>query len=240
MRTEFVAELRQTRSDFRWLLRLIIAGFVGTGAPRPRLTLVPINENAPLPYENATSGKRAVLEMQKILEAFGASSFGCMEYFDQARVVVQFEWRGRQVTLPASAKGYAAIWLRRHPHNNRMRITKNEYERRALQKGQIAVYSMLRDWIKGQVIAIETGMLSFEAAFLPYILLPSGETVLERIERDNVLACRRLLHHIRPGAPDGRAPSATCRSSRCPRLRRFHFVPVQQTLIFLPLDHKLG
>ena len=46
---------------------------------------------------------------------------------------------------------------------------------------------MLRDWIKGQVIAIETGMLSFEAAFLGQIMLPTGETVLERIERDNVL-----------------------------------------------------
>jgi len=63
-----------------------------------------------------------------------------------------------------------------------------DYERRALEKGKIAVYSMLRDWIKGQVIAIETGMLSFEAAFLGQIMLPTGETVLERIERDNVLS----------------------------------------------------
>ena len=55
------------------------------------------------------------------------------------------------------------------------------------KKGQIAVYSVLREWIKGQLTAIETGMLSFEAAFLPCIMLPTGETVLERIDRDNVL-----------------------------------------------------
>jgi hypothetical protein len=41
---------------------------------------------------------------------------------------------------------------------------------------------------KGQVAAIECGLLSFEAAFLGQIMLPSGETVLERIERDNVLS----------------------------------------------------
>jgi hypothetical protein len=141
-----------------------------------------------LPYEHASSGKRAILEMSKALEAIGASGFGCYEEFDKAEVIVQFKWRDMPVTIRASAKGYAAIWLRRYPYSARMRITKAEHERRALEKGEIVIYSMLRDWVKGQVIAIETGMLSFEAAFLGQIMLPTGETVLERIERDNVLS----------------------------------------------------
>jgi len=65
-----------------------------------------------------------------------------------------------------------------------MRVSRVEHECRVLQKGQIAIYSMLRDWLKGQCVAIETGMLSFDAAVLGQIMLPSGETVLERIERD--------------------------------------------------------
>ena len=52
-----------------------------------------------------------------------------------------------------------------------------------LKQAQISVYSILRDWIKGQVTAVEVGMLSFEGAFLGQILLPSGETVLERLEQ---------------------------------------------------------
>jgi len=36
-------------------------------------------------------------------------------------------------------------------------------------------------------IAVEVGMLSFEGAFLGQIMLPTGETVLERIERDKKL-----------------------------------------------------
>jgi len=121
---------------------------------------------APLPYENATSGKRAVQAMQKTLERIGASKFGHMEDFDNAEVMVQFQYRDWPVTIRASGKGYAAIWLRRHPWNYRLRISKTDYERKALHKGQTAVYSILRDWIKGQVMAIETGMLSFEGAFL--------------------------------------------------------------------------
>jgi hypothetical protein len=39
----------------------------------------------------------------------------------------------------------------------------------------------LRDYVKGQITAIETGMLSFEAVFAAHMLLPSGKTLLEQI-----------------------------------------------------------
>lgn len=141
-----------------------------------------------LPYENATSGKAAIDEMQKILRGFGASSFGVMEEFAKGEVVVQFVWRERRVTIKASAKGYAAAWLRHHPWSDRMKVNKIGHERRALQQANVSVYSILRDWIKGQVTAVEVGMLTFEGAFLGQILLPTGETVLERIERTDMLA----------------------------------------------------
>jgi hypothetical protein len=52
----------------------------------------------------------------------------------------------------------------------------------ALRQGHIAVNSILRDWVIGQVTAVETGILPFEAVFLPYILTSDGRTVSERIE----------------------------------------------------------
>ena len=142
-----------------------------------------------LPYENATSGKGALAEAQKILQTFGASSFGVMEQFDRGEVIVQFQWRARRVMIGASFKGYAAAWLRHHPYSARYhRMSKVEYEQRALRQGQIAVYSILRDWIKGQITAVEVGMLSFEGAFLGQIMLPTGQTVLEHITSENILA----------------------------------------------------
>jgi hypothetical protein len=38
----------------------------------------------------------------------------------------------------------------------------------------------LRDWIKGSVTAIEAGILSFEAVFMPFMLTSDGRPLLER------------------------------------------------------------
>ena len=141
-----------------------------------------------LPYATATSGKAAMGEVQKILQGFGASSFGFMEDFGDGTLTVQFVWRERRVTIKANAKGYAAALLREKPYTARTRGTKAQYEAKAMKQGQIAVYSILRDWIKGQVTAVEVGMLSFEGAFLGQILLPSGQTVLELVESKELLA----------------------------------------------------
>jgi hypothetical protein len=51
----------------------------------------------------------------------------------------------------------------------------------------VAVYSILRDWIKGQITAIETGILTFEGAFLGQILLGNGQTVLEQVFESKML-----------------------------------------------------
>jgi hypothetical protein len=141
----------------------------------------------PLAYENATSGKNALNEIQRILRDFGAKSFGSMENFDTGELLVQFEYRDRKISVKASAKGYAAAWLKHHPWSNRMRCSQFEHERKAVNQGMISVYSILRDWIKGQVTAIETGILSFEGAFLGQILLPTGKTVMEEIEQHTQL-----------------------------------------------------
>ena len=56
-----------------------------------------------------------------------------------------------------------------------------------MKQAEISVCSILRDWIKGQVVAIETGILTFEGAFLGQILLPTGKTVLDSVMQSNML-----------------------------------------------------
>ena len=140
-----------------------------------------------LPYENATSGDKAIGDMQKILRSFGCQKFGYMIDDAERTLLVQFEYRGRQVSVKASMSGYAAAWLNEHPYSNRMQKTKQVHERQANEIASIAVFSILRDWIKGQVMAIETGILSFEGAFLGQIMLPSGKTVLETVSENKML-----------------------------------------------------
>jgi hypothetical protein len=90
--------------------------------------------------------------------------------------------------LPASAKGQAQMYLRENPWNPRRKSTKQEHEQAALRQGQIAVNSILRDWIKGQVTAVESGILSFEAVFLPYMLTADGRPLSRTDRRDRTVA----------------------------------------------------
>lgn len=140
-----------------------------------------------LPYENTTAGDKALAEIQKILRGFGCQQFGTMVDDEEKKIVVQFKYRDRHVSIPASIRGYAAAWLKEHPYSQRMKSTKAQHERKAMEVASVAVYSILRDWIKGQVTAIECGILSFEGAFLGQIMLPSGKTVLESAQGANWL-----------------------------------------------------
>ena len=140
-----------------------------------------------LPYENATSGNNAIQDMQKTLRSFGCQSFGHMLDYSTGELLVQFEYRARKVSVRADSNGYAVAWLKEHPWSGRSRCTKADHEKKAKAIAEIAIYSILRDWIKGQVTAVETGILSFEAAFLAQILLPSGQTVLEHVTTTKAL-----------------------------------------------------
>lgn len=140
-----------------------------------------------LPYENATSGSGALDEIRKVLTRFGCQRFGTMTDNGTGELIVQFNYKNREVVVKGSYRGYAAAWLKEHPHTHRMRRTVAEHERLALDQAQVSICSVLRDYIKGQVTAIATGIKSFEGAFLDSILLPSGRTVLQEIEERGLL-----------------------------------------------------
>jgi hypothetical protein len=133
------------------------------------------------PYAKATSNMRAREETRKLLLHFGCQSVGFMDDASRGDVLLAFEHRGQNVQIRVSAKGWAAEWLRKNPYGIRHRCTRHEWEQKALAQGLIAVNSIIRDWIKGQITAIETGMLAFEVAFMPHMLTQDGRTMAERI-----------------------------------------------------------
>lgn len=133
-----------------------------------------------LPYENANSGGNAIAEIGKVLAKFGCQRFGTMTDAEKGEMILQFTYRTRDVTAKASYRGYAALWLKEHPYGPRTHGTRVQYELKAMKQAEISVCSILRDWVKGQIMAIETGILTFEGAFLGQILLPNGRTVLEQ------------------------------------------------------------
>lgn len=139
-----------------------------------------------LPYENASSGTRALDDIQRILTKFGVKRFGTMTDNEKGEILVQFTYRGRDISVAASINGYAAAWMKEHPWKSG-RVSRVDWERRAKIQSQFSTCSILRDWIKGQITAIEVGVLTFEGAFLGQIMLPSGRTVLDEVEKGKML-----------------------------------------------------
>jgi hypothetical protein len=140
-----------------------------------------------VPYASASSGMKARDEITKMLQRFGCESVGFMDKFEEQSVILAFTHRGRPVQLQASAKGWAAMYLKERPYSHRMRGSRIDYEQAALRQGFVAINSILRDWVKGQITAVECGMLQFEAVFMPYMLTDDGRPVIERLGSLNLL-----------------------------------------------------
>lgn len=145
------------------------------------------DERMTIPYASASSGAAARDEITKVLRRFGCESVGFMDDFENYEVLLAFRHRGRQMQLRASAKGWAQMYLKENPWTSRRNLKKHDYEQEALKQGLKAVNSILRDWIKGQVTAVECGILSFEAVFMPYMLTSDGRPLIERMAESKLL-----------------------------------------------------
>jgi len=144
-----------------------------------------------VPYQGATSGASARDEITKVLRRFGATEVGFMDDFEKHEVLLAFKHRDRPIQLRASAKGWAQMYLKECPYSARKRCSKSQYDAAALQQGHVAVNSILRDWIKGQMTAVECGILSFEAVFMPHMVTNDGRPLHERLNETGLM--RRLI-----------------------------------------------
>lgn len=140
-----------------------------------------------LPYASATSGDAARGEINRILRRFGCGRIGFTDDIANHALILEFEHKGRNVFLSASAKGWAEMYLKENPWNNYRRKTEREWRKHALEQGITAVNSILRDWVKGQVAAVECGIMSFNAVFMPHMLTESGIPLIEMVEKNNLL-----------------------------------------------------
>ena len=126
-----------------------------------------------IPYVRATAGEtpdRAKKNIVQLLEDFGCEDIEFYEKHgaDDWYLNLRFLFAGYSIFLPASASGWARFVCDENPQV--------DYDE-ALEQGKIAVYSVLRDWVKSQMTAVRSGMTTFERVFLPYMLRDGQETV---------------------------------------------------------------
>lgn len=129
-----------------------------------------------LNYSTTITVEKSLGEIQRQLTGHGARAI-LIEYGPRGepdalsfKVLVGTQELGYR--LPADWRPVLTL-LQRQPKVPR-RLQTEEQARRV-------AWRIVKDWIEAQMAIIETRMVTMEQVFLPYLLLPSGQTVYERV-----------------------------------------------------------
>ena len=127
-------------------------------------------------------------ELERTLERFGATAQAWLRDDEKETVVLAFKRAGKGYKLVVRLVDAAACALT--PKGNER--TASAAQDAADQENRRRFRS-LANYVKAVMDAADTGIISAEDALLPYLMLPSGETVAQAIQEQMKLA---------PGAVD--------------------------------------
>ncbi len=148
----------------------------------------------------SVSPERSLAEIQKTLRRYGADRFAF--YDSRTQISIAFELRGRRVrlslALPDTPSSFTATGKKRTPTQAQSAL-EQEIRRR---------WRALALTIKAKLEAVESGIETLDQAFMPYLLLPDGQTLSEYLkpELDMALATGNiplLPSSVEAGRHDG-------------------------------------
>jgi hypothetical protein len=106
-------------------------------------------------------------ELERVLTRYGADVFSYGQ--EDTRAIVAFRANGRHVKFELPLPSAAAVY---NPNATRSAEEQREQRVRELWRALVLV-------VKAKLEAVETGIESFEQAFMPYLMLPDGTTAGE-------------------------------------------------------------
>jgi hypothetical protein len=113
-------------------------------------------------------------EIERTLARYGADAFGFG--YQDGRAIVSFRCEGRHVRFEVQTPALSEF------ERTRGGVWRSEAQQRAAQGQALRQrWRALALLVKAKLEAVEAGIETFEAAFLPYVVLPSGETVGEAL-----------------------------------------------------------
>lgn len=123
--------------------------------------------------DTSVSATRSLSEIQETLDRYGASQFAFIKKADEA--MIAFEYQGRRVrftvTLPKLGDFEKTETGRYRKSSDSVRTA---YEQAHRQR-----FRALLLVIKARLESIESGIETFDQAFMAHVLLPNGGTVSE-------------------------------------------------------------
>lgn len=114
-------------------------------------------------------------EIERTLQRYGATGF--LYGWNQDRTVIGFHMCGRQIkfVLQMPDRMDESFWITPGQHRRR----KESQARAAWEQATRQRWRALALAVKAKLEAVEAGIATFDAEFLPYIVLPGGETVAD-------------------------------------------------------------
>lgn len=153
------------------------------------------------------SARQSMAELEDLLERFGGGQPTAFAYGSSGgRASVQFDIRGRRVRLHLALPGPESF---RHGERSNQsatwRIERTPAQMRAMHEAEARrLWRSLVDVVKAKLVAIDDGISTLEGEFLSNLVLPSGETVGERMADDLEATLRTgELPPLMPGLPRG-------------------------------------
>lgn len=114
-------------------------------------------------------------EIERTLTRYGADAFGYG--YQDGRAVVSFRCEGRHVRFDVATPPIDDF-----KYTKATKQYRNPPQQRAAQEQAIRQrWRALALLVKAKLEAVEAGIETFEVAFMPYVVLPSGETVGEAL-----------------------------------------------------------
>ena len=125
--------------------------------------------------ETSVSPDQSMLEIKSTLERYGASKFAFMEEVESVHVVFEAHSRRVRFTMPLPrAEDYE--------HNRTGAKMGKTQAKQAHKKAVWQRWRALLLTIKAKLESVESGIETFEDAFMAQLVLPSGQTMGEWVE----------------------------------------------------------
>jgi hypothetical protein len=147
--------------------------------------------------ENTTvSVDKTRAELEQLLKRFGADAFGHMS--DNKKAVILFRARGKSVRfllpVPNPEDKQFTEFTRKGSYYSTKRTA--EAARKEWEQACRSSWRALFLAVKAKLVAVETGITTFEQEFLAHIVLPNGQTAGEM-----------MIPQIEESYSDGRMPT---------------------------------
>lgn len=136
-----------------------------------------------LNYTSTIEPEVTISEIQKMLSRFNVSAM--MTEYDGPQVsAVSFklmiEGKPTSFKLPCKWRGVLEVFKKQGITAGKLKHKDRSLEGQAVR----TAWRIIKDWVEAQLALVEVNMVTIPQIFLPYAIMPNGQTLAEHMEKN--------------------------------------------------------